>query len=168
MPLNQFLGTVVLASALVTGTAWAQSEANGPAEPPPAGFSGSQFIDSKGCVFVRAGLNGGVAWVPRVDVNRQPLCGYKPTVASAAPAAAVAASAVVPAKRTVSTPVRKAPGAQPVVGQRRAIRTGIPAGLRAAWQDGRLNPLRGPRTALGNAQMNQIWTKSVPMELVSR
>ncbi|MEJ2002986.1 MAG: SPOR domain-containing protein [Maritimibacter sp.] len=40
----------------------------------------------------------------------------------------------------------------------------IPEGYRAAWNDGRLNPNRGPRSAVGDAQMAAVWdTSQVPM-----
>ncbi|WP_083098353.1 SPOR domain-containing protein [Pseudophaeobacter leonis] len=50
-----------------------------PAEYPPAAFKGKQFVDSRGCVYIRAGIDGNVNWVPRVARNRKQLCGYKPT-----------------------------------------------------------------------------------------
>ncbi|MEM8824421.1 MAG: hypothetical protein AAGF30_12485 [Pseudomonadota bacterium] len=37
---------------------------------------------------------------------------------------------------------------------------------RPVWEDGRLNPERGPRTAEGNRQQAQIWTSTVPSTLV--
>ncbi|MEM9320191.1 MAG: SPOR domain-containing protein [Pseudomonadota bacterium] len=43
----------------------------------------------------------------------------------------------------------------------------VPNGYRVAWDDGRVNPNRGPRTATGDAQMAAIWTDDVPMELVN-
>ena len=47
-----------------------------------------------------------------------------------------------------------------------SVTAAAPPGYVAAWDDGRLNPSRGPRTAAGDAQMNAIWTQTVPRELV--
>ncbi|MCG7622337.1 SPOR domain-containing protein [Epibacterium sp. Ofav1-8] len=71
-----------------------------PAEVPPASFEGRQFVDSKGCVFIRAGVDGNVAWIPRVNRARQQLCGATPTeIAGARPAAEVPPS---PAPEVIS------------------------------------------------------------------
>ena len=45
-----------------------------PAELPPPDFRGQQYVDSRGCAFVRAGSGGEVVWVPRVSREGQPLC----------------------------------------------------------------------------------------------
>ena len=50
-----------------------------PAEVPPSAFNGRQYVDSAGCVFVRAGQGDVVAWMPRLTRSNEPLCGYAPT-----------------------------------------------------------------------------------------
>lgn len=50
-----------------------------PAELPPADFAGQQYVDSRGCAFVRAGTEAQVLWVPRVSREGQAVCGYPPS-----------------------------------------------------------------------------------------
>lgn len=43
-----------------------------------------------------------------------------------------------------------------------------PKGYRLAWEDDRLNPLRGQGTAQGQAQQDQVWTRDIPAVLVAQ
>jgi cell division septation protein DedD len=113
------IGGLFLAGILGAGLAGAAHSASleisGPADLPPAGFSGRQFVDSAGCVFVRAGNGGTVSWVARVDRNRKQLCGYQPSFPTQAPATAVAVTPAAPASvappAAVSTPAAARPTA---------------------------------------------------------
>lgn len=44
----------------------------------------------------------------------------------------------------------------------------VPKGYKLAWEDDRLNPLRGVGTAQGQAAQDQAWTRDVPAEPVTR
>jgi hypothetical protein len=149
-------GLIAVALVVAAGAAGAQ----GPAEMPPEGFSGRQYTDSRGCVFVHADVGGVTRWVPLMTADRTPVCA-SPDVAEA--------PVVEPA--TVEAPVERA---RPVVVKRVVARpapavstksaSGVPRGYKLAWHDGRLNPNRGPRTAEGDAQMARVLdTSMVPM-----
>lgn len=71
--------TVLISTAV---SAQELRNSTGPAEFPPTTYSGKQYVDSKGCVFIRAGIDGAVTWVPRVSRSRDLLCGFQPTFAS--------------------------------------------------------------------------------------
>lgn len=50
-----------------------------PAELPPPDFAGQQYVDSNGCMFVRAGTADAVLWIPRVTREGAPLCDNPPS-----------------------------------------------------------------------------------------
>jgi len=97
------IGLVVF--GMISGAVQAQSQ-NGnrlPAEFPPASYSANQYVDSRGCVFIRAGVTGAVTWVPRVTRARQLVCGFKPTSTNSTRTAAVS-NAPAPEIITVDQP----------------------------------------------------------------
>jgi hypothetical protein len=57
----------------------ALAEAGGPAELPPANYAGQQYVDSKGCLFMRAGQAGNETWIPRVTRKGVALCDFPPS-----------------------------------------------------------------------------------------
>ncbi|TMV90497.1 SPOR domain-containing protein [Thioclava sp. BHET1] len=213
MRISGLLGVGLLGVVISASSAWALTYV--PAETPPAGFTGRQYVDSKGCAFVRAGLAGATTWVARINRDQSQVCGYKPTLDTAkaatpvvvpdvtvatvkpvAPSASrpkntsvVAAAPVMPTV-TQKAPVAHAPRRVRVVhhapGTRARgsvysnevsvgglapvrITSEMPeGGWEPAFDDGRLNPFRGPRSAAGTAQMEQSWSQSVPMKMIAQ
>ena len=90
MKFTRVVSIAVILGSMGIGTLQAQSFRDQPKEFPPASYKGKQYVDSSGCVFIRAGIDGNVTWVPRVSRKRDGVCGFKPTnvgtaVASLAP-----------------------------------------------------------------------------------
>ncbi|MGH1355809.1 MAG: SPOR domain-containing protein [Thalassovita sp.] len=284
MPFSKVLSSAVF--ALILGGSGAVAQGLGgsgiPAEFPPTSYKSKQYVDSRGCVFIRAGVDGNVTWVPRVTRSRQPICGAQPTFAKAAPKPApkpaakpapkpkvaqapkpapkkvvrakpvpqrvVRATAPVPiapkpvivkapapkrvaparieapkmasactnfgasGKYMTGSGLRCGPQAEspvsfndgssgvvaaapvlkpakvrtPAVVSPRAVapqtrivpkhvyasqveaKQGVhlPTGYRHVWTDDRLNPRRAQQTAAGKAQMDLVWTKTVPRKLI--
>jgi len=102
----KLLSAVVLAAVFGVNSVEAQSVARvgGPANLPPPGFTGQQFIDNRGCVFLRAGYGGQITWVPRVGSNRKAMCGLPP---SSAARAAIEVASEAEAARPAPLPAPK-------------------------------------------------------------
>ena len=69
---------VVLPLAVLAAPVWAGLIT--PAELPPPDYAGQQYVDSKGCLFMRAGRTPeSEVWVPRVTREGKPLCDNPPS-----------------------------------------------------------------------------------------
>lgn len=90
-----------------------------PAELPPASFEGTQYVDSRGCVYIRVGRVGIADWVPRVSRAGQHLCGFQPSAtARVAPINRVpdGVEVIVPDTAFASAPVEPVAVAPAVIG----------------------------------------------------
>lgn len=74
-------GLAVLLVAMLAALPVAGAQPLRPAEEPPADFTGRQYIDSAGCVFLRDGK----LWTARLGRDGAPVCGYPPTPIPRAP-----------------------------------------------------------------------------------
>jgi len=90
MKVTRIVAFAVIGASLSIGALHAQTlrSAQTPAEFPPDTFRGAQYVDSKGCVFIRAGIDGNVTWVPRVNRQRRLICGQPPSLSAEAAQAA--------------------------------------------------------------------------------
>lgn len=84
------------------------SDIGPPRELPPKGYTQQQYVDSRGCAYLRAGFGNDVRWVPRIGPDKAALCNATPTLKSARAAmadlaAASPAEAAQPAQPAEST-----------------------------------------------------------------
>ena len=82
MKLTKLIALAFILGSVSAGALSAQSSLDRtPAEFPPSSYKGKQYVDSKGCVFIRAGIDGNVSWIARVTRKRTGVCGFRPTFA---------------------------------------------------------------------------------------
>jgi hypothetical protein len=190
---REFL-TVALAAALVATlvadvSAQSSNTIGPPAEYPPSTFEGRQFVDSRGCVYVRAGVDGAVNWVPRVSREREVICGQTPTFARHGSEDATQAEPVEVAQSepVIITPQPAAPKTRARGASQRSVKAKpqrqttaerivpkhvydaqgdtlppVPKGYKRAWEDDRLNPHRAHMTREGHRATQQVLSNTVP------
>lgn len=111
------IGSVaILVTGLMAGSVFGATlrKDDGPAEFPPASYTANQYVDSKGCVYIRAGYAGQVQWIPRVSRGRDVVCGFQPSLASTGQPVATAKADPVPAPKPIIKPLSQpAPVAMP-------------------------------------------------------
>ncbi len=113
--------TIGLMSALPLS---ASTAADGPAEAPPATFTGRQYVDSQGCVYIRAEVGGAVTWAPRLTPRNEVLCGFEPTFGGGG----VAATGSLPTVQPDTPPVvSEAPPASDIVAVQETASNGVAA-----------------------------------------
>ncbi len=113
MKLTRIIAIAVIAASFGVGSGMGQaqqlSRVEAPAEFPPSSYKGKQYVDSRGCVFIRAGIDGNVTWVPRVARDRKMVCGFQPTLGGTQ----VAEAELTPAPETPPKQITPAPAAKP-------------------------------------------------------
>lgn len=128
MRIASILATAAIVVTCGSASVQARSSANAvPAEFPPASFTGKQYVDTKGCVFIRAGIDGAVTWVPRMSRARKQICGMQPSLSSTQVATAQAPRATA-ATATATPPRAAAPRVAPTPAPVRA-RAAAPAAI---------------------------------------
>ncbi|WP_113912023.1 SPOR domain-containing protein [Roseovarius dicentrarchi] len=169
MKFTRLIALAVIAATCGLGAAQAKTlrDTGQPAEFPPSSYTGRQYVDSKGCVFVRAGIDGDVTWIPRVSRARKTLCGQQPSLATARAPEPAAASAPQPRQSAVAA--APAPRAAPVQTARAQPVQAQPARIQPAQtrrvqsQPVRTQPVRAPQGAAISARPQP----AAPMRTVS-
>lgn len=106
--------SAVILTVLVSAMPALAQDSLMPAEQPHATFEGREYVDSRGCVFLRSTFGGEVTWVPRFGPDRQPICNGQTTQAEQVPAAPAPQAPQVATPGTPQT-TATARAVQPVV-----------------------------------------------------
>ena len=194
--LKRLLKAILSVVVLWQSPSYAQqlNASDGPANLPPSGYIGTEFVDNRGCIYIRAGSISNPTWVPRVTRDRKQVCGRKPSfnknisgVASVSTRPSVKPKADFSPLRTVASTslsevqtspnglqkLSTLPATQQVAASFTStivVRKGvglatIPQGFRPAWDDDRLNLYRGIPKMQGILASEQVWTQDVPRKL---
>lgn len=148
------LAIAAFAVLILAEDAPAQQSSNStvPAEIPPASYAGRQYVDSNGCVFIRAGVDGATTWVPRVSRSRQLVCGFQPSLAGQ--------------RRAADAPAQTAPEAapprQPTQRQAAPVRTVQQPAARMASPAPRPQPAQPGAVVRRTAPAPQAVTRPAP------
>ncbi len=108
----------IAAGLFLSAPAFGQAP-DGPAEQPPAGYAGREFVDSQGCAFARGALDEATMWLRRVGADGQPVCGQTPSVPALQAPEQPKAAVLPDAGKTPARPKRTAAG-------RRALAPALP------------------------------------------
>ena len=137
----------------------AQTRYREPAEFPPVSFQGSQYVDSRGCIFVRAGISGATTWVPRVTATRQNICGARPSLADGVSAQTTATGpGTIPRGATLIT-------APPATGTASASASAPATGIRPATSRAVAQPM--PRAQANARAAAPVNARVAPMPPVA-
>ncbi|MFD1742159.1 SPOR domain-containing protein [Cypionkella sinensis] len=108
--------------------------------------------------------NGGTAVVcTRGDGS---LTGWRPPIYPRNAGVGAALRDPVQVTRADNAGVGQVAAAAPSYASARVPDVVVPKGYKLAWEDDRLNPMRGVGTAEGQAAQDQLWTRKVPSKLI--
>jgi len=159
MKLTRLITVAFILGSVSTTALYAQTRPGSePAEFPPSSYKGKQYVDSAGCVFIRAGIDGNISWVPRVTRKRSGVCGFKPTFAGN-----VTPPAPAPVQTAAAEQITVAPAA-PVVAPK--SRVTVPAAakpvVRAAPKP-RVVAKRAPKVKQAPKVVRQVAQRRAPI-----
>ena len=132
MKITRVIALAVIAASTVVAALHAQSlrNASQPAEFPPASYKSTQYVDSRGCVFVRAGISGNITWVPRVTRSRNQICNQQPSLTTRRATVAPAPAVKAPVQITIDPTPKATAAAKPKVRKPVAVAAAKPAVVR--------------------------------------